>query len=87
MQSPITPTVGRKVWFFADHMQVEPFDATVVAVNSDQSVNLHVAMPDSAQVGFYASVLYAENFPHYQWMPYQLTQAKSTTTPNTPAAA
>ena len=81
MQSPITPTVGRKVWFFATNTQVEPHDATVVAVNPDTTVNLHIAHPDSALVSFYANVPHCEGFPHYQWMPYQISQqVKSETT-------
>jgi hypothetical protein len=29
---PIIPTVGRKVWFFENASQVEPWDATVIKV-------------------------------------------------------
>jgi hypothetical protein len=45
--STITPTIGRKVWFWTAfdqnvHDKVQPFDATVIFVHSPTTVDLHV---------------------------------------------
>ena len=55
MSTAVTPTVGRKVWYYPSAADVagnfgmkrlvacnQPLDATIVAVHSDMCVNLHV---------------------------------------------
>lgn len=78
----ITPTVGRKVWFFATGSQREPIDATVIKVwgkGADAAVNLDVVDPDTGAHRLESSVVVGEELTqhrHYRWMPYQLGQAK-----------
>ena len=79
--SAITPSVGRKVWFFRDDQQVEPIDATVVKVwaSPEQAhpltaVNLDCVDPLTGQHFFVPSVVASEEpvaNQHYRWMPYQ----------------
>lgn len=88
---PITPTVGRKVWFYADNQQTEPWDATVIKVISkqhedgafdpdgpDTPVNLNVINPDTGVQSLVTGVSVGDESTtgsHYRWMPYQQAQA------------
>ena len=82
-RNPITPTVGRKVWYYApgSGSNGEPMDATIVRVwgnTPDALVNLHVNDPNSQVVWFFSSVQWGDEDstqPHYRWMPYQMGQA------------
>lgn len=81
----ITPTVGRKVYYYAGPQQTRPHDATIILVHAspetatpDSYVNLSVSDPESAEVKFVSSVKVGDESstgPHYRWMPYQLGQA------------
>lgn len=82
----ITPTVGRKVWFYGSAEQLQPFDATVIAVREegdnsgpDSLCNLYV-INDGGSVEVHKDVKVHESgspefFPCYRWMPYQQQQA------------
>jgi hypothetical protein len=89
----ITPTVGRKVWFFESNAQHEPHDATVIKVWGDgpqAAVNLDVVDPYSGQHSCRTSVVVGDEdtaWPHYRWMPYQQAQAKAQADVGTTAAA
>ena len=88
---PITPTVGRKVWFYADNQQTEPWDATVIKIISrqhedgtfgpdgpDTPVNLSVINPDTGVQSLVTGVFVGDESTtdsHYRWMPYQQAQA------------
>lgn len=82
--SSITPTVGRKVWFYYDNNQVEPLDATIIkVVNSGPAalVNLDAVNPINGHHFFVAAVRVGDESttePHYRWMPYQMGQAAKT---------
>lgn len=81
----ITPTVGRKVYFYADDKQLEPMDATIIKVwassemaTPDSVVNLFVIDPSTGVGTLQTSVQVSAEpvpFPHYRWMPYQVNQA------------
>ena len=81
--SRITPSVGRKVWFYEHEGQVEPIDATVVKVHGgaatahpDSLVNLDTVDPDTGMHMLRSSVRVGdENTPHwhYRWMDWQQT--------------
>lgn len=77
----ITPTVGRKVWFFADELQPEPMDATIIKVHGagpHADVNLDVIDPDDGTHLLVSDVSVGDErtqVPHYRWMPYQQAQA------------
>lgn len=81
--STITPTVGRKVWFYKDDMQAEPHDATVIKVWGDgpkAAVNLDVVDPNTGVHTCQHSIVVGDEtttWPHYRWMPYQQGQAKA----------
>jgi len=83
MSTPITPTVGRKVWFFVNHLQPQPIDATVIKVHGtgpQAAVNLDVVDPDTGAHRCVTSVAVGDedtSIPHYRWMPYQQGQAKA----------
>lgn len=84
----ITPTVGRKVYFFADDKQIEPHDATIIKVHGlkedampTTAVNLLVINPDTGEGALRTSVVAYDEpqpFPHYRWMNYQKYQAART---------
>jgi hypothetical protein len=79
--SAITPTVGRKVWYYTSNQQAEPIDATVVKVTGegpDAPVNLNAIDPDSGVAIFHTNVRVGDETTegeHYRWMPYQSAQA------------
>lgn len=81
--SAITPTVGRKVWFYESDRQQEPCDATIIKVWGDgpqAAVNLDVVDPDTGAHSFRSSIVVGDDttpWPHYRWMPYQQGQAKA----------
>lgn len=85
----ITPTVGRKVWYYANATQAEPIDATVVKVNNGEetatpetSVNLFLLHPDGS-IGFRPDVVVSDeptDREHFRWMPYQQQQASKEST-------
>ena len=99
---PITPTVGCKVWFYADSQQTEPWDATVIKVCHKQHedgsfvpdgpetpVNLNVINPDTGVQSLVTTVSVGDESTttsHYRWMPYQQTQAAKAAEPPTPPA-
>ena len=77
----ITPTVGRVVWYRRDPTDDQPHMATVCYVWNDRMVNLagfdHNGNPYKA-----TSVTLRQEgdaqplYPHAEWMPYQVGQAK-----------
>jgi len=81
----ITPSVGRKVWYYENAEQTEPWDATVIKVcdepwnaNPHSQVNLLVVDPDSGQQYFVPEVSHSpvpRATKRYAWMPYQEQQA------------
>lgn len=86
----ITPTVGRKVWFYTESanpigMSVlpggQPLDATIVYVWNDRKVNLvvHDHAGDRLQFGHVQLVQPGDEAPigrcYAEWMPYQVKQA------------
>lgn len=77
----ITPTVGRKVWYFTHGLQAEPKDATVIKVlgtGPDAPCNLDVIDPDTGGHTFQPNVQAGDETTegeHFRWMPYQLGQA------------
>lgn len=81
--SAITPTVGRKVWFYVSDTQQEPRDATIIkvwGVGPQAAVNLDVVDPDTGVHTFWPSIVVGDEntpWPHYRWMPYQQGQAKA----------
>jgi len=88
----ITPTVGRKVWFFKTANQAEPWDATVIAINSDEGPQSEVTLYVISPIGRTGTIRCRASDgpvdgPHYRWMPYQKGQAaKDATTPFTQRA-
>lgn len=86
--SAITPTVGRKVWYYTHGGQAEPIDATVVKVNGEgpkAPVNLDVIDPDTGAHTFQANISVGDESTegeHYRWMPYQQGQAAKQATEN-----
>lgn len=94
----ITPTVGRKVWFYADNQQTAPWDATVIKVISKQNedgsvdpdspdtpVNLNVINPDTGVQSLVTGVSVGDESittSHYRWMPYQQAQSAQQATPD-----
>ena len=87
--SRITPSVGRKVWFYLDDKQKEPIDATVVKVwdptdqaHPDSAVNLDTVDPDTGMHILRTSVRVGDEttpYFHYRWMPYQQSAAAKQT--------
>lgn len=77
----IIPSVGRKVWFYRNTSQQDPFDATVISVHDTEPhagtpVNLYVIDPGGS-VEVHKGIVVGQDgddFPHYRWMPYQQTQ-------------
>lgn len=94
------PTVGRKVWFFASAQhalenaagvaEAQPFDATVIFVHDDRTVNLRVTNPFGESGPVLGATLRQDgdppiNGPHAQWMPYQVKQAEKHATTAAPS--
>lgn len=91
--TPITPTVGRKVWFYGGASQSEPWDATVVKVHAAPAdatpttpVNLSIIRPDTGQLLFLERVVFhddSEGFDgeRFTWMPYQTAQVAKALAP------
>lgn len=85
MSTPIIPTVGRKVYYYADQHQMEPIDATIIKVwdpahmaRPESAVNLAIIDPMTGFVSLKASLSIGnENsrHAHYRWMPFQLQTA------------
>lgn len=85
MSVTITPTVGRKVYFFVDDNQLEPHDATIIKVHAPNwqanpftLVNLLVTDPEGEQSVHYSVPCSPSPapYPHFRWMDYQLAQAR-----------
>ena len=80
----ITPTVGRKVWYYTSGEQPEPLDATVIKVlgaGPDAPCNLDVINPDTGGHTFQPNVQVGDentDGEHFRWMPYQQAQAAKT---------
>lgn len=84
----ITPSVGRKVWYFEEGVNEDgaPWDATVIKVcgapwthSPFSAVNLLVTSPDDGQQFFVPNVLHSptpNGSRRYTWMPYQRGQAE-----------
>ncbi len=93
MPTPITPSVGRKVWFYGGLSQSEPWDATVVKVHAAPAdatpttpVNLSIIRPDTGQALFLERVVFhddSESFDgeRFTWMPYQTASAAKALAP------
>lgn len=92
--SNIIPTVGRRVWFYENGLQEDPFDAGIIKVlavgfadplpaSSTTPVNLDVCDPDTGVHHIERNVNVGDDTTegrHYRWMPYQQGQtAKSAT--------
>jgi hypothetical protein len=94
--SDITPSIGRKVWFYPDENCISslaatrendhPFDATIISVHDDGTVNLAV----HDHVGHHFAKLDVplldpadESIPgcYATWMPYQVKQARAEAVP------
>lgn len=84
----ITPTIGRKVWYFPPEgegtkLGNQAFDATVIFVHSDSMVNLAIVDHVGRQmVREHVVLLQDGKAPgqlksHCEWMPYQVGQAKA----------
>jgi hypothetical protein len=82
----ISPTIGRKVWYFPSDDDLskfgmvkhgdQAFDASVVYVWSDTCVNLVVRDHDGTQsVRTSVAINVDGASPHAEWMPYQIGQA------------
>lgn len=83
MESPIKPTVGRKVYFFPAKQSGsrfnildsdQPLDATILFVHSNNVVNLlvvdhmgHTSREHMVEHG-------SQDGDHWEWMPYQLNK-------------
>ncbi len=87
----IQPTVGRRVWYWpkkhekiiADHDQ--PFDAGIVHVNKDGTVNLDVKNEYGYPLTGKHHIVLAKKTElaepgQASWMPYQVGQANTQTT-------
>lgn len=91
MPRPI-PTVGRKVWYFPDHVTAEPQDATIIKVTDVEGAgaenalcNLFVISP-LGQTSLVTDVQAFEDdapspYPHFRWMPYQVQQVAAAVPP------
>lgn len=94
--SDITPSIGRKVWFYPDENCIQslaatrendhPFDATIISVHDDGTVNLAV----HDHVGHHFAKLdvplwdFRSEQPtgcYATWMPYQIQQAQAEAAP------
>lgn len=87
--SSITPSIGRKVWFYEPSLNAgiysadQPFDATVIYVWGPNMVNLRVT-DHAGQVSTRTSVPLRDPLEGDQhgkeyvatWMPYQVGQSK-----------
>lgn len=82
----IKPSIGRKVWYIpgSHHLELvrlsdQPFDATIVHVNSDTSINVVVFDHTGASLCYQnvpINVDLINPVGHCEWMPYQVGQAK-----------
>jgi hypothetical protein len=89
----ITPSVGRKVWYYANSNQADPWDATIVKVhdapadaNPFSAVNLNVIDPETGHHLFRPVIAWHDESQqwageHYRWMPYQTASAAAAATP------
>ncbi len=90
----IKPSIGRKVWYHPSEADLlahgghlgdeQPFDATVVYVHDERSVNLRVTGHDGTTYTVLRAPLLQEGdqplSPGYaEWMPYQVGQARTQT--------
>jgi hypothetical protein len=89
MSAHISPSIGRKVWFWPQKDDIEEgvdfrgqlLDATIVFVHSDSVINLHVLDASGNAWKFESVVLLQETRPWdfpvraAEWMPYQKDQA------------
>lgn len=81
----IPPTVGRKVYFYVNAAQRQPFDATIIRValppeevQPETLCNLNYVDPDTGATTFVRDVQASEDpvdVPHFRWMPTQVGQA------------
>lgn len=68
-----TPTVGRKVWYYRRHTQLQPIDATVIKVlgiGPRAHVNLDAVDPDDGRHFVVTGVCVGDqnaDRPHYRW--------------------
>lgn len=101
--STITPTVGRKVWVWeGENLNLsvldpnQPFDATVLFVESDGTVNLSVTDHEGNSATMFGVKLRdpkegdkhdGEEISIATWMPYQVGQAKQAESNKTPVPA
>lgn len=90
----IEPSIGRIVWYFADHAATkgmksthpdEPFAAIVTAVHTDRIVNLLVFDHQGTTFAMQSVPLFQGDeeddetaIAHCEWMPYQRGQAERT---------
>jgi hypothetical protein len=89
-EAMINPTVGRRVWFWPGNTAGryncidprQPFDAGVLYVHNERSVNLLVTDHAGFQFTANEAVLLQDDDPspegpHATWMPYQKGQARA----------
>jgi hypothetical protein len=79
----ITPTIGRKVWFYEGDGSKEQ-DATVIDVHNDRLISVFVISRGGEQSVRHAVTLVQDGdetpvIRHAKWMPHQVGQAKATT--------
>lgn len=83
----ITPTIGRKVWYWkliSNPNVDQPEDATVTYVHGDRCVNLRITNHIGESRGMTSVELRQPGDPKpegpfCEWMPYQVRQAAKTT--------
>lgn len=87
----ITPTIGRKVWFWPvseqqmmQHSPDQALDATIIYVHSDSHVNLHIIDHNGREhvrINMFlfpdADITKRPGSSCATWMPYQQGQAKA----------
>lgn len=97
----IEPSIGRIVWYFADHAATkgmksthpeEPFAAIVTAIHTDRLVNLLVFDHQGTTFAMQSVPLFQGDedddetaIAHCEWMPYQRRQAERTRAVERPA--
>lgn len=90
MPTIITPTVGRKVWYYPGGEQQlkhdQPNDATIARVHSDRLINIGYrdANGESGNASSVPLVQEGDEFPHgpfCMWMPFQQGQARAQAQP------
>lgn len=77
----ITPTVGRRVWYWVYINQKQPYDAGIACVNSNNNINISFADHNGLMLSAVSVYLWDGEgtrpmLPFCEWMPYQRQQAE-----------